>query len=415
MTTAAPRRFGALRDKPSRAYLLTAGLSMLGDNTEHVLTYWVLWQQFHSPALVGFQIVSHWLPFLVLSIPFGTLAERYDCRKLVLMAQALFMAVSISWGLLILTGTLQMWQACVLLVLHGCAGALWSPAEQLLLHDYAPTKELGNIVRLNATFRNLGALCGPVVGTVLLFGLGPALGLFVNVLFYLPMCIVMLRSPYTGHTRNTATPRKTSIRDLRAVFGTVRHDRTLSSMIVLSALGALLLGGNLQAAMPSIAAVFGADSGPGYGVLLFANGVGGVVGGFLLEATNRLKPTVRTAAITTLLVGLTTVAVTVSGSYTIAVIGLVIGGVANLATNTVQQTMVQVLAPDDQRGRIVGVFNMVSQGFRTGNGIALAIVGSAIGVVPAVAIGGGLLAVSAIVVASLWAWSRAHADRGNLA
>ncbi|RYZ28568.1 MAG: MFS transporter, partial [Propionibacteriaceae bacterium] len=66
-TTAAPRRFAALRDRHARPYLFTAGLSMMGDNIEHVITYWVLWQTFHSPALVGFQVVSHWLPFLVLS------------------------------------------------------------------------------------------------------------------------------------------------------------------------------------------------------------------------------------------------------------------------------------------------------------------------------------------------------------
>ena len=62
--TAPPRRFAALRDRYSRPYLFTAGLSMMGDNIEHVITYWVLWQRFRSPALVGFQVVSHWLPFL---------------------------------------------------------------------------------------------------------------------------------------------------------------------------------------------------------------------------------------------------------------------------------------------------------------------------------------------------------------
>lgn len=405
MNTSAPRRFGALRDAQSRQYLLTAGLSMMADNIEHVITYWMLWELFHSPALVGFQVISHWLPFLLFSVSFGSLAERFDCRKLVLIAQGLFMAVSAAWGVLLLTGSLQMWQACVLLIIHGCAGALWSPAEQLLLHDYAPKQELGNIVRLNSTFRSLGMLCGPVVGTALLFALGPVGGIFVNVLIYLPLCVVMLRSPYTGHSRNTQAPRKTSFRDLRAVFATVRRDRNLSSMIALSAIGALFLGGNLQAAMPAIGASLGTNEGLAYGALLFANSVGGVAGGFILEATNKLRPTVRTATFTTILVGLTTVAVAFSGIYALAIVALVIGGVATLATSTIQQTMVQVNAPEDQRGRIVGVFNMVSQGLRAGNGLAIAVVGTAIGVVPAVALGGVLLAICAILV-GFWARKR---------
>ena len=78
-------------------------------------------------ALAGFEVISHWLPFLLLSPYFGALADRYDCRKLIQGSQALFMAVSLAWGILFATGTLTVWDACVLLVLHGMAGALWAP------------------------------------------------------------------------------------------------------------------------------------------------------------------------------------------------------------------------------------------------------------------------------------------------
>ena len=64
---AAPRRFAALRNKDCRPYLFGAGLAMMADNIEHVITYWVLWQTFHSAALVGFQVISHWVPFLLFS------------------------------------------------------------------------------------------------------------------------------------------------------------------------------------------------------------------------------------------------------------------------------------------------------------------------------------------------------------
>jgi MFS family permease len=63
---------------------------MLADNVEHVITYWVLWQQFHSPALAGFQVISHWVPFLLFSVYFGGLADRFDCRRVIQAAQALF-------------------------------------------------------------------------------------------------------------------------------------------------------------------------------------------------------------------------------------------------------------------------------------------------------------------------------------
>jgi len=61
MNVAAPRpeAFGALRLPGYRAYLGTFLLTMMADNVEHVISYWVMFQKFHSPALGGFAVVSH--------------------------------------------------------------------------------------------------------------------------------------------------------------------------------------------------------------------------------------------------------------------------------------------------------------------------------------------------------------------
>src|SRR5699024_2989463 len=168
---------------------------MMGDNIEHVITYWVLWQTFESPALVGFQLISHWLPFLLLSVYAGSLAERFDCRRLIQIGQIMFMVVSLCWGILFLTDSLQLWQACVLLVVHGLAGCLWGPAEQMMLHDFVDRKELPSAVRLNATFRSLGILFGPVVGSALLLGVGATWGIFINIVLYLPLTLFLIRTP----------------------------------------------------------------------------------------------------------------------------------------------------------------------------------------------------------------------------
>ncbi|HVT67114.1 MAG TPA: MFS transporter, partial [Trebonia sp.] len=154
-------KFAALRNPVCRVYLVGGMLAMMADNIEHVITYWVLWQHFHSTALTGFEVISHWLPFFLLSPYFGALADRRDCRKLIQGAQILFMAVSFTWGVLFLTGTLTVWNACILLILHGTAGALWAPPEQLMLEDFVGTQELPSAVRLNSTARSLGILFGP--------------------------------------------------------------------------------------------------------------------------------------------------------------------------------------------------------------------------------------------------------------
>jgi MFS family permease len=383
MTVAAPaaRRFAALRNRDCRPYLFGAALSMMADNVEHVITYWVLWQKFHSEALAGFQVISHWVPFLLLSVWFGGLADRYDCRRVIQAAQLLFMTVSLIWGILFITDSLQIWEACLLLVLHGMAGSLWGPGEQLMLHDFVGDEELASAVRLNATFRSLGVLFGPAVGSALLLQLGPKAGILVNIAFYLPLTLFLFRTKFTGHTRHAAAagPR-VGLFDTVKVLRRVAGDHTLVSMIILAGLASFFVGTSLQATMPSFADDLGADATDIYGVLLFATGAGGVVGGLLLEATGRIRPTVRAALVTTLLYGVTSLLFAVTDNYPVAIVVLFIGGVANLASMSIGQTVTQLLAPPAERGRVIGVYNVSANGLRAGSGVTVGVLGQAIGV-----------------------------------
>src|SRR5690349_24824536 len=122
---AAPRSFVALQHPGYRAYLSFNVLAMMADSIEHVITYWIAFQKFHSPALGGFAVLSHWLPFLLFAVAVGALADRFDGRRIIQCGMLLFIVASIGWGVLFITDTLEMWSAMVLLVIHGCAGVLW--------------------------------------------------------------------------------------------------------------------------------------------------------------------------------------------------------------------------------------------------------------------------------------------------
>ncbi|HEX5405862.1 MAG TPA: MFS transporter [Pseudonocardiaceae bacterium] len=398
---ARPGRFAALRNRDCRPYLFGAGLAMMADNIEHVITYWVLWQKFHSPALTGFEVISHWVPFLLLSVTFGSLADRHDCRRIIQSAQVLFMLVSALWGVLFLTNSLQVWEACLLLVLHGCAGAIWGPGEQLMLHDFVGRSELPSAVRLNATFRSLGILFGPVVGSVLLLGLGPVAGIFTNIAFYLPLTLFLFHTKFTGHTRDQGPARpRVGMRESIRVLRQVGANHTLISMIILAGLGSFFVGASLQSSMPIFAHDLGAGSaGTAYGVLLFANGAGGVIGGILLEATGRIRPSVRAAVVSTGIYGLSSLFFALTASYPLAVLLLVVGGVANLASMSIGQTVVQLEAPAADRGRVIGVYGMSANGLRAGSGFTVGLLGAAIGVHWSLGFSAAALTVGTLVAA----------------
>lgn len=85
------RAFAALHLPAFRAYVGTFMLTMMADNIEHVISYWVAFQKFHSPALGGFAVVSHWLPYLRFSVAVGSLNDRLDSRRLIQVG------ISASW------------------------------------------------------------------------------------------------------------------------------------------------------------------------------------------------------------------------------------------------------------------------------------------------------------------------------
>jgi hypothetical protein len=98
-------------------------------------------------------------------------------------------------------------------LIHGCAGVLWATPGQVLLYDIVGPADLPSGVRLNATSRYLGILVGPAVGSAILLAFGPAYGILLNTVFYLPAVLWLVNAPYGPRFRKGAAPPKRAVRD----------------------------------------------------------------------------------------------------------------------------------------------------------------------------------------------------------
>ena len=402
--------FAALHHRDFRLFFVGTMLAMMADNIEHVVSYWLLFQKFRSPALAGFAEISHWTPFLLLSVYFGGMADRYDCRKVVQIAQVLYMLVSATWAVLFFTNKIQIWHAGILLVVHGMAGVIWAPAEQLLIHDIVGGADLPSAVRLNATSRQLGLLFGPAVGAGLMLLLGPSLALIANIFIYLPLTLWLLFVPYTGHVHKQGVARR-PIRwnDAISVLREVRNNRPIITMIVLGGSASLLVGNAFQSLMPAFATDLGAGSaGFTYSALLMATAAGAVFGGFLLEGKGWLQAKPSSAIVCAVLWCAAIGTFAVSRNYYLSLALLFCAGTLNLAFYSSAQAIVQIEAPADLRGRVIGLFTMSAQGFRAFSGITVGIIGSVIGIHWSLAISASALFVLTV---SLLLYSGSQANR----
>ena len=381
--------FGALRQPPFRGFFLGVATVMMADAIEHVISYWIIFQKFQSPTLGGFAIVSHWLPFLLFSVYSGGLADRYDPRRIIQVGMALFMAVSIGWGVLFLTDTLQMWHAAALLVLHGCAGVTWGPSAQVLIHHLVDKPQVPSAVRLVATARWAGLMLGPAVGGPLLLMLGPTWGIFVNALIYLPFLLWVRTVPFT---KKPSPPALRGFADVLAAVRIVSGNRLLLSMVLLAGCASLLVGNAYHAQMPEFAQDFGhGDADFTYSMLFAADAMGALVAGLVLESRGLLPPRAKTAFVLAILWCLAIGAFALAGSYALALAVLFVAGVLELSFFAMAQTLVQLHAPAETRGRVIGVFIMSAMGMRAFSGVTMGLGGSLIGIHWALAISAGAL------------------------
>jgi MFS family permease len=378
---AASSSFAAMKSRSYRLQFVSFVLAMMADNIEHVISYWVVFQKFHSPALAGFAVLSHWLPFLFFSVAVGGLADRFDPRRLIQCGMLLFIVASAGWGYFFVTGTIEMWHAMLLLVIHGCAGVLWQPPNQLLLYDIVGLADLPSAVRLNAMARYLGVLVGPAVGSAIMLALGPSHGIILNTLLYLPMLLWLFWAPARA---KDAAPRRLAVRGLADIVQTIRDIAThniLTSMTLLAGLTSFLIGNAYHAQMPGFAGDLGhGDPGVSYSVLLAADAAGALLAGIALEAWGRLRPTPRTAIFLAILWTLSLLCFAATSIYAISIALLFAAGFFELSFNTMAQALVQLNAPTDIRGRVVGLFNMAGLGMRAFSGITVGLLGAAIGI-----------------------------------
>jgi hypothetical protein len=370
---------------------------MMADNIEHVISYWVIFQKFRSPALAGFAVIAHWLPYLLFSVHAGALTDRFDARRVIQAGMLLFVAVSISWGVLFATDTLETWHAMVLLVLHGCAGVLWSPASQVLLHHVVPIEQLPSAIRLNATARQLGLLAGPAVGGAILLTMGPIYGIFFNALLYVPTILWLWKAPYDPH----AIKRRALVgfKDIAHTVQQVMGHRTLLSMIVLAGAASLFVGNAYQAQMPGFADALGQENADFYySMLLGADAAGALTAGLVLESRGLLQPRARTAFVLAIIWCCALAGFALSGIYALALALLFVAGFAELSFNSMAQTLVQLNAPVEIRGRVIGLFTMSALGLRTFAGVSVGLLGSVVGIHAALAASASALALLSLAL-----------------
>ena len=387
------RGWSAFRHRDFRLFCAARFAMTLAVQMQAVAVAWLVYDVSEDPLALGLVGLASFLPTAALVLVTGLIADRYDRRRILVVALAAMALVALGLLSQVRAGAPSLWPVYLLVIGFGTARAFANPASQAIVPSLVPMEEFGNAVAWNSTALQIGTIAGPALGgllyavdpsapflaAALCFSAGSALNAAVR-----PRRVAASREPVTWSL-------------LIAGLGFIRSRRVVLGAISLD-LFAVLLGG-ATALMPIFARdVF--EVGPwGLGLLRTMPAVGALTMAVYLAHSSLLSRRIgRRMLVAVAVFGLGTVAFGLSRNFYLTLAVLAVIGAADMVSVVIRQTLVQSETPDALRGRVsavntvfIGASNEVGE-FESG---ALAWL---IGAVPAVVIGG----LSTVAIAAVW-------------
>jgi MFS family permease len=309
----------------------------------------------HSPFLLGVLQFATFVPVLLLAPWSGSVADRFDRRKVVLMTQLVATMLSAVLAALAWAGLAPVWVVMVCSLGLGVVSAFSAPASLALIADLVPRSQLQSAVALNSMTYNLARAVGPALAALSVRKLGIPASFAINSGSYLVLVVgVLLVQPAARRLAGRGEAR------LRASLRLVREPpRLLAFLLIVTAVGFASDPINTEA--PAFAHAFGRpDTDSGY--LIGAFGAGAVAAAFLLAG--RVAGSRWRMLTTLVLLGAGVIGFSLVHSLDVAYAFLAIAGFGYLASNTSATSRLQLDVAPHHRGRVMALWSVAFLGLR---------------------------------------------------
>jgi MFS family permease len=350
-----------------------------------------------SILLVGFTGLFQVIPALTLGLFAGALADVFDRRKLLLIVNSLSMIPAFALGALLLTDSLEVWHIFVFTTLTSLINIAQGPARNSLVPKLVPRTHLMNAVTLNGSLQQATFFIGPLMGGILVDYLGAGVTYIINAFLLLPSMLILLFIRTSGKPEGEA--RRVSIGMVLDGMKFIWTTRILLGLY-LTDFGLSSVG--FFRPMLTIMAKDVFDVGPlGLGILYASPAIGAVLGFITMLWIGEVQ---RKGALFLVAIFLYALGLAFLGLSTLFWMGMIAGAVLGYTDSislVLRQTLTQLLAPDEYRGRATAFTRLFAQ---TGNAIGATeagvaasimgpggalILGGAIGVVIVLSVGFG--------------------------
>src|ERR1043166_1298652 len=388
-------RFAAFHYRDFRLFWPSLFISNIGTWMQMTATNWLLYQLTHSPVQLGLNGVFRAVPSIGLGLISGTFADRYDRRWLLLWTQVISGLLALALGLLDQSGNIQAWQIYLFTFISASVGSFDSPARNSLFPVLVPRSVLPGAVALNSLLWKGAGLLGPSVGGIAISLMGTSGAFYVNAASFLVVVValLMMRTPV-----KIAEKKHRFFEETKEGFSYIVSKPIILGIMVMEAASSFF--GVDNAILTILASDVFRVGAYGFGFLQSSRGIGAVIGSSFYIGIGQRPAQGKILLISAILYGITFAFFSLSSSFVLALFLLTIVGALDTIWGAARSTILQLMAPERFRGRVMGVFQLSNRGLnplgQTETGLVVPMIGAR-----ATAFLGGIL-ISAVTIITLW-------------
>ncbi len=399
----APSALALLRVFRHRNYrLFFSGqlVSLMGTWITQVAQGWLVYDLSHSPFLLGLTSFAGLVPVFFTTAFGGMVADRVDRRRLLILTQSLAMLHAATLAMLTLTGVVQVWMIVCLALCKGMVNAFDVPSRQAFTIDMVGREDLRNAISLNSITFNLARVIGPTIAGIIIALAGEGVCFSIDALSYgaVLTSLFFIRVPVRPR-REPGHP----LQEIRDGFRYAWNSRPIRIALLMVAACAAF-GAAYVSQMPAFARDVLHQGATGLGFLTGSIGVGALFGAYGLARVPE-KHLMLTPILSATTFGLSLIGFSQSHWMWLSMAMLVPAGASLVLLGGSTNTIIQTVAHDHVRGRVVSLYTMSFMGMMPWGALILGTLATHMGVGNAVTLGGGVCLIAAA--------SAFHARRGQ--
>ncbi len=370
--------FSSLRSRNYRLYFIGQGISLIGTWMQHIALSWLVYRLTGSVFLLGLVAFTSQIPTFVLSPFTGVLTDQHNRLKIMKLTQFFYMLQALTMALLVLINVVVVWHIIVLSIILGIITAFDAPARQALVIDLIDRPgDLCNAIALNSAIFNGGRLIGPAIAGITIAAVGEGICFLLNGISYVVViaALVLIKIPKKDAVATKPKFAKSFTEGFQYTFQSLPIRRLIIMLAFMS-----LFGLPVIVLLPAYAKEILKGGSETLGFLMSALGAGALTGALYMAARKSVIGLGKLIPYNAGIMGIALIAVSFMLKIHFSLILFFFGGISMVLFLSSVNTMLQTLADEDKRGRVMSFYSMALMGTAPIGNLLIGAVASGIGI-----------------------------------